>query len=129
MTVPARALVALFSLISAGCIATVETLDGGRHRISSDAFREYAESVFREQNRVASILVFRLEDEQLEDATMTRLEDAEARLLAACSELNELAVRRRDREGRRLFADARAAKTVPECERAVEAVEQTLAAL
>ena len=113
--------------MSSGCIATVETLDGSQHRISSDAFRAYAEAVFREQNRVASALVFRMEDEQLDPAAHERLADVEARLLDACRALNEVAVRRRDDEGRRLFADARAAKTVPDCERAVVSAREMLA--
>jgi hypothetical protein len=119
---------ALFSLMLAGCVASVETLDGTRHRITSDAFRGYAEHVFREQNRVASDLAFRMEDEQLAPKDLDLLEQAEARLLEDCRDLNEVAVRRRDGERRRPLADTRAARTVPGCERAVEAVGRMLAA-
>ena len=123
-----RVYYALFSLISGGCIATVETLDGTRHRISSTAFRDYAAAVFREQNRVASALAFSMEEPALGEQELTALEAAESQLLDACGSLNEIAVRRRDDARRRPFADARAAKTVPDCERAIDAANQTLAA-
>lgn len=127
MSVVLRAFVALFSLMSTSCVATVETLDGVRYRISSDAFRAYAEEVFREQNRLASDLVFRMEDERVEAAELERLERAETRLLEDCRDLNEIAVRQRDGQRRRLIAAARAAKSVPQCERAIDAVTQQLA--
>lgn len=129
MSVPQRAVAALFSVMLSGCVATVETLDGAAHRITSEAFRDYAEAVFREQNRIVSMLVFRMEDERVEPATLELLEQAEAQLLADCRDLNEVAVRRRDRERRRWVADARAAKTVPTCERAVDTVVRMLADL
>lgn len=117
----------LFALISAGCVATVETLGGERHRVSSDAFRAYAEGVFRDQNRVASALAFRLDEARdLDREARAALEQAESRLLDDCGELNAVAVRRRDGQ-RRFMADARAAATVPTCERAVVAAEQAMA--
>jgi hypothetical protein len=128
MSMLLRAFMVLFSLILTSCVATVETLDGARYRISSEAFRVYAEQVFREQNRVASDLVFRMEDERLDAAELDRLEAAETRLLEDCSDLNVIAVRRRDGKRRRLLAAASAAKTVPDCERAVAVVARMLAA-
>lgn len=108
----------LFALISAGC-ASIETADGDALRMGSSEFREYAEQVFRLQNRVSDALAELLDGrEGRADATYARLEAADDALFDACAGLNEVAVRRRDQQPRRLFADARVARTVPGCERA-----------
>ena len=91
-------------------------------RIGSAAYREYSEQVFRLQNRVASDLAFALDASDSGDRlAYDRLEQVDEALYEACALLNEVAVRRRDGRGRRLFADAKAARTAPECERAASA--------
>ena len=129
MSTELRALAALFSVMCGGCVTTVETLDDTELRITSDAFRDYAERVFREQNRIVSALAFSLEDEALDPETIGRLEEAETRVLTACRDLNVIAARRRDRGPRRPLAEMRAARTVPECERSVDSVARELADL
>jgi len=85
------------------------------------AFREYVERVFRLQNRVSSEIAFALEEpERIEPEQLNRLELADTALFEVCESLNELAVRRRDGGGTRPFADARAARTAPDCEQAAE---------
>jgi hypothetical protein len=106
----------------------VRTSDGEELSVTSSEFRAYAERVFRLQNEVATDLAFALDAEPVVDAsTYARLERADDRLFDACAALNEIAARRRDGARRRPFADARAAQTVPGCERAATAARDVLA--
>ena len=99
------------------------TADGQRLRLGSAEFRDYVERVFREQNRVADAAAFALEAPGAREGALAA---AEQELLAACAGVNELATARRDQ--RRLGArkSARAARTVPECERASRGVDALL---
>ena len=99
------------------------TADGQRLSLRSAEFREYVERVFREQNRVADAVAFALDAPGEQDA---QLAAAEQQLLAACAGVNELATARRD--GRRLdMRDSlRAARSVPDCERATRAADARL---
>lgn len=118
---------AVFALMLGGCAGSLKTADGERLRLRSDEFRSYAEAVFRSQNRVATDIAFALEEPELyDDAAIARLETADQMLFEACMALNEMAARRRDQRGRRIFADARAARTVPQCERAAAAAIEAL---
>lgn len=112
----------------AGC-ASVTAVDGQRYTIGSDAFRAYAERVFRAQNRAMSKLVFALDDASLGDAARASLEAAEAGLIGACGPLNEVAVRRRDDRGTRAGLGFEAARSVSECERALTDADRALATL
>ena len=103
--------------------AAVPTADGERLELSSPEFRAYVERVFREQNRVADAVAFALEDEGSDAA----LAAAEQRLLAACAGVNELATARRDDSALGLRRSLRAARTVPECERAARLADAELA--
>lgn len=122
----ARAMPILFALatLSGGCAVT--TADGERLAVGSDAFRAYVERVFREQNRVASEIAFALEAEGLAPQRAAELEAAEQALLEACAELNELAAARRDGRQLSTVAEARAARTGPECEQATASAERVL---
>jgi sensor c-di-GMP phosphodiesterase-like protein len=111
---------ALISL--AGC-AAVPTADGQRLRLGSPAFRDYVERVFREQNRVADAAAFALEAPGSQDADLAA---AEQELLAACAGVNELATARRDQRQLGMRQSARAARTVPDCERATRDVDALL---
>jgi hypothetical protein len=106
----------------AGC-AAVPTADGATLRLASAEFRDYVERVFREQNRVADDVAFALE---APGSPSNELAAAEQEMLAACEGVNELATARRD--GRRLGmrASVRAARTVPDCERATRAADARL---
>ena len=92
--------------------------------LRSEEFRDYVERVFREQNRVADAVAFALEAPGAEDR---QLEAAEQELLAACAGVNELATARRDQQRLGLRTSLRAARSVPECERATRAVDARLA--
>ena len=109
-------------LLVSGC-AAVPTADGERLRLTSPEFRAYVETVFREQNRVADAVAFALEAPGSDDG----LAAAEEQLLAACAGVNELATARRDQTELALKRRARAARTVPDCERATRAAEARLA--
>ena len=117
-------LVALGMLVLLLGCAAVPTADGQRLRLASPEFREYVERVFREQNRVADELAFELD---APGSPRADLAAAEQELLAACTGVNELATARRD--GRRLGmrSSVRAARTVPDCERATRTVGARLA--
>lgn len=106
-----------------GCVGAVELANGRRIPLNSQEFEDYVEDVFKFQNRVADELGFALVDMAATDSTRqaVELEDAEERLLAACSGLNELATARRD--GLRLGVRRKLelARQVPACEQAATA--------
>ena len=119
----ARSTVLCALVCSAGC-AAVRTADGQRLRLGSAEFRDYVERVFREQNRVADAAAFALEAPEAQDRDLAAAEQA---LLAACALVNELAAARRDQRPLGVRKSARAARTVPDCERASRGVEALLA--
>ena len=80
--------------------------------------------MFREQNRVADELAFELEAPGPPRADLAA---AEQELLAACAGVNELATARRDERRLGMRSSVRAARTVPDCERATRDVEARLA--
>jgi hypothetical protein len=122
-----RWLLAASMVLLASACATVTTAGGEQLRISSDRFAMYAERVFREQNRVASMLAFALADAKDPDGPGSRaLADAEDDLLDACAGLNEVAARRRDGERPGVRRGLRAAREAPGCERATAAAEAAL---
>lgn len=96
-----------------GC-ATVTTTDGERLAMRSAEFQDYVERVFREQNRWATELLNAQEEAQGERyAQLIRAEDS---LLAACSDLNELAAARRDERALGVIREAKLARSAPVCE-------------
>jgi hypothetical protein len=118
--VPLRILFNLLCLGGAvsGCAAgRVTTPDGTRLALPSAAFRAYAESVFREQNRLADALAFALEDLPAGNGAREQaLLDAEAALLTACAPLNELAAARRDERVLGRSEQAKLARQAPVCD-------------
>jgi hypothetical protein len=118
----ARSTVLCVLISLAGC-AAVRTADGQRLRLGSAQFRDYVERVFREQNRVGDAAAFALEAPGFQDADLAA---AEQELLAACAGVNELATARRDRQHLGVRESARAARTVPHCERATRDVDALL---
>ena len=121
MALPRSAAVCLLLALS-GC-AAVPTADGQRLKLRSAEFRDYVERVFREQNRIADALAFALEVQGSPDAGLAA---AEQQLLEACAGVNELATARRDQRRLGLRSSVRAAKSVPDCERAALAAEARL---
>jgi len=115
--------VAVCLLLSLSGCAAVPTADGQRLRLGSDEFRDYVERVFREQNRVADAVAFALEAPGSQDPELAA---AEQDLLAACAGVNELATARRDQQSLGLRNSVRAAKSVPDCERATRAADARL---
>lgn len=113
-------LICCWILLLSAC-ATVTTADGERLSVRSEAFRSYAESIFRQQNQALDAVALRLDDE--DDSALAA---AEAMLLRQCASLNELAQRRRDRLRTGLAMRLRAARTTPGCERALETVQGLL---
>jgi len=118
----ARSALVFLLLILLGC-AAVPTADGERLSLRSAEFREYVERVFREQNRVADAVAFALE---APGAQESELAAAEQELLAACAGVNELATARRDQQRLGMRSSVRAARSVPECERATRGVDAKL---
>jgi hypothetical protein len=109
-------------LLSLWACAAVPTADGQRLKVTSPEFRDYVERVFREQNRVADEVGFALEA----PGSHADLVAAEQELLAACAGVNELATARRDQRRLGMRKSVRAARTVPECERATHAADARL---
>ena len=116
-----RPLTILSLCACAWACATVTTADGERLPARSDAFQSYAEAVFRQQNRALDEVALRLDAGDDEP-----LESAEAELLTQCADLNELAQRRRDDLRLGLRLKLRAARTTPDCERALQVVQALL---
>lgn len=112
----------LAPMLLAGC--AVSTAGGERLKLRSAQFRDYVEGVFREQNRVADALAFELE---APGAASAELAAAEDELLGACAGVNELATARRDDRRLGIGRSVRAARSVPDCERATRAAETRLA--
>lgn len=119
----ARPVVVCALVCLSGC-AAVSTADGERLGLASAEFREYVERVFREQNRVADEVAFELEAPGPQRADLAV---AEQELLAACEGVNELATARRDERRLGMRSSVRAARTVPDCERATRTVDARLA--
>ena len=119
----ARSVPSCLLVLVSGC-AAVSTADGERLSLRSEEFRAYVDRVFREQNRVADELAFALE---AADGARNELAVAEQRLLDACAGVNELATARRDEVGLGVRRSLGAARSVPECEKATQAVAATLA--
>lgn len=117
-----RLSIALTALALAGC-AGVMTADADRLRLTSPEFRAYVERVFREQNRVADALAFRLEEPQEPAETLVAAEQA---LLVACAGVNELATAQRDSRPLGLRYRLALARGVPDCERATRDAAATL---
>ena len=115
--------IAVCVLVSLSGCAAVPTADGQRLRLASGEFRDYVERVFREQNRVADAVAFALEAPGSQDPELAA---AEQDLLAACAGVNELATARRDQQSLGLRNNVRAAKSVPDCERATRAADARL---
>jgi len=118
----ARSAAVVLLLNLSGC-AAVSTTDGQQLSLRSDEFREYVERVFREQNRVADAVAFALD---APGAEAPGLAAAEQELLAACAGVNELATARRDQQRLGIRDSLRAARSVPDCERATRAAEARL---
>lgn len=114
------------ALLCFGC-ATVTTADGQRLPIASERFADYAESVFRRQNRIATELAFALEDVPEQDPAFGELEAAEESLLTECAGLNEAAAAARDGDRIAVRRQIGAARKAPDCERAAAAAAATLA--
>ena len=98
-----------------GCGGYVTRPDGQRIGLASDEFRDYVEAVFRLQNRLTDELAFAIEDNRESDQGLV---EAEARLLDACSGVNELALAARDGQQLPVGRKLALARTVPDCEAA-----------
>lgn len=118
-------LILLAAAGAAGC-AAVTTLDGRQLHVGSEAFRDYVEKVFREQNRTATRLAFALESEGLSAGALKALSAAETSLLDACAGLNEIATSRRDNQSLGKLHQLHAARQAPGCERATRNAQQAL---
>jgi len=109
---------------AAGCAVT--SVEGERMRPGSDAFAAYVETVFRQQNEIATSLAFEIDDEDADSPRYLELESAETELDAACRGLNELARRRRDGEPLGGLGALRRAREAPACEQAATTAESLL---
>ena len=85
------------------CAPLIETLDGRHLRATSDEFRDYAATIFRQQNAASVAVVEALDDISLQSGThselathSTQLQLADEQMFAACAPLNSLAAARRD---------------------------------
>jgi hypothetical protein len=116
-----RAFLGSWAIVVATACVSVTTLEGERLAARSVEFRAYVESVFREQNRVATELAFALESVAPDARAYGELETAERELMAACTRLNQIATERRAGRDLGPLRQADAARSAPECERVTRA--------
>lgn len=121
---PSVLLIVLTPAFLAGCAAVVTTTDGRALAMRSPEFQGYVERVFREQNRVATELLYA--QERAAGGQYDALLGLEDALLRACEGLNELAAARRDDRRLSLLRRARLARSSPGCEAATLQTEAAL---
>lgn len=109
------------ALLLSLCGCAVTSVNGTRMGIRSDEFADYVETVFRQQNEVASVLALELESADPDSERYAELDAAELAVLDACVDINELAAAQRDGESLRGFKALARARQTPECERATAA--------
>ena len=119
-------LLATTILLDACATVTVPTSHGDK-TMTVGEFSEYAESVFRRQNR-ASTQVIMLAD-AVDTATYSKLAAAERAMLEDCGPLNAIAARERDRQSVGLTLKLEIAPTIDACDRATQRLEAMLRAL
>ena len=105
----------LFCLWLAACVPLVETRDGRQLRVTSPAFKDYAEQVFRQQNSLSWALIEALEtadDPQIHQ----RLNQLETRLRQDCEAVNRLASARRQGESSSRAEQLALVRALPQCE-------------
>jgi len=118
----ARSAAVALLLILSGC-AAVPTADGQRLSLRSAEFREYVE---RERDRVRDAVLLAKHALDAPGEQDAQLAAAEQELLAACAGVNELATARRDERRLDMRDSLRAARSVPDCERATRAADARL---
>jgi hypothetical protein len=92
----------------------------------SDAFADYFESVFRNQNELADRLAAALDEADPDSARYAALDAAELDLLTSCRGVNELARRRQNGESAGGLGALKRARQAPDCERATQAAAALL---
>ncbi|MEX2525593.1 MAG: hypothetical protein WD750_11600 [Gammaproteobacteria bacterium] len=85
-------------------------------------FETYAKDVFRHQNRIGNQLLFLIMDNNDDE----RLLQAEQRLLDACQELNNMAIRKMQRQGTNPITKYKTRLSVKECDQTSRDVELLL---
>lgn len=109
------------------CSGHVTTAKGEEMWITSLAFQQYAEQVFRHQNQVGQQLVDALEaNEGGAPGWGRRLSKAEDHLWDACLLLNDLAIAYQERRELDLWHQRQAAYSVSACEAATLEAERLL---
>lgn len=92
-----------------------------------EAFREYAERVFREQNQVTDEIMWRMPDIEVKNPDLaTQLAQAEMEMFAACEPLNELAILYRDQQKPGLIKKFSSARSVRSCDQATQSATTLL---
>lgn len=125
------ALLCVLLLAIAGCIPVPRGGDGTDMRfMSSDELREYAEEVFRHQNRVTTRLMMApLDAPSIGEDDRRRIEQAETRMNNACASLNEIASARSSGEDVDRKLENTVRKQVRTCARETGRLEDLLDAL
>jgi hypothetical protein len=114
-------------ILSIACGACAVVIgDGTRLRPGSDAFADYVESVFRQQNEVLSALAFALDAEEPDSTRYVALEQSEAEVLEHCEGLNALATARQRGERVGGLSALGTARRAPECARVAETARALL---
>jgi len=114
----------------AGCIVPVPKGDNPLNvrLMSPDGLEDYAEKVFRHQNRIMTRLMMTPleDDDSLSSSTLTRLENAEQRMNDACASLNQVARARSRGEDTSLQLENEVRETVRDCDSAARLLETLL---
>jgi len=119
------ALILLLCLCLASCVPLVETQDGRHLRATSQAFKDYAERVFRQQNSLSWALVEALERVSDPD-TLQRLTQLENQLRQDCEPVNRLASARRRGTTTSRAEQLALVRALPQCEARSQEARQLL---
>lgn len=121
------AVVLSLALAGLGACVGLGRIDGQGKRMSREEMTVHAEHVFRRHNQAETRLLSALHilNEQYPRSREALLQ-AEADMLDACDELNELAIRRRDNKRIGFVARWRIPRSIQDCERQTRVVEELL---
>ena len=122
-----RLLVTLASLAVCACVSVERTLpDGSKERVPRSELRDYAQTVFKRRNAVATEFLEQDITVESDEPEAVKLEEAESRMDDACAPVDALAIAYRDGERIGLLAKLRLVRALEDCAEAADAAARAL---
>ena len=118
----------LIVLILSSCTTVTTTTPDGRETTRSlEDFEDYVESVFRRQNK-ATLDSGQLLDEEINPQDCLTLEQAEHKMLSACSALNQVVKHKMEQSDSGILLELEVKNTIGDCDFAARELEQLIEA-